>query len=273
MSGSRILKATCGSCGCTLQVKTHSVAKTVACPKCGSDVTAADRRPELKTRASVAGFRPEMPPSPPNTRRNVLGLLSVLVFVTALVLCLVTPIRHPSAGGARTVITATAAIGILLGGLSYIRHPRSWLGGVAIVACVGASVVTYDVGRRSISQFRQHREELKQFGLACHNYWDDMGDPIWSLEQVENWCRIQGVDAEKACEGIKSGRYIVVWGQSISQRDDASHPGGSAQVLAYEAAAPEADGLVLMLDGSVRLIRAPLLHELLQKNYRPPPKK
>jgi uncharacterized protein (TIGR03067 family) len=138
------------------------------------------------------------------------------------------------------------------------------------MACIGIGAFTYDAGRRSVNQFRQNRKELQQFGLACHNYWDTMMDPIWSIEQVEVFCRAQGSDGEEACKAIKSGRYVVIWGQSINQALRGGHPGASEQILAYEASAPQTGGLVVLLDGSVRFMPAQLFQEQLQKSYRPP---
>ena len=41
MSESRLLKARCEKCGCSLQVKTHSSGKVVPCPNCGAQVEAS----------------------------------------------------------------------------------------------------------------------------------------------------------------------------------------------------------------------------------------
>lgn len=69
MSEKRILTAKCPSCGTTLQVKTRSVEKTIACPKCQASVTAsaaAGAAPEgLPFAALVEEPKPALPMAEP----------------------------------------------------------------------------------------------------------------------------------------------------------------------------------------------------------------
>ena len=57
-----------------------------------------------------------------------------------------------------------------------------------------------------------------------------------------------------AVEGVRSGRYVVLWGT----------PPGSSSVLAYEKAAPQDGGLVVLANGDVKTMAAAELNAALK---------
>jgi hypothetical protein len=90
--------------------------------------------------------------------------------------------------------------------------------------------------------------QLKQIGLAYHNYAATNGKPPAKAEDLapfyENDAAITAA--------LREGQYVIFWNASFQKMTQ----GTSNTILGYEKATPDQGGLVLMADGSVKTMTA-----------------
>ncbi len=121
------------------------------------------------------------------------------------------------------------------------RVPTLLLLGATVLLLVGC-------GYRSAAQKVKRSNQLKQIGLAYHNYIDAFGQAPTKVDDLKNYME-GGNDAYKA---MANGDYVVLWGVSIPEMT----AGASNTVLGYEKDVPTKGGLVLMGDAFVREMSA-----------------
>jgi prepilin-type processing-associated H-X9-DG protein len=101
-------------------------------------------------------------------------------------------------------------------------------------------------GVQQAAQRQKRANDLKQIGLAYHNYLDDNKQGPSRTEDLQKYLQ----DAPATYQALLNGQYVVVWGKTIQSMSAGA--GTSNTVLGYEADAPTKGGNVLMGDGSVR---------------------
>jgi hypothetical protein len=120
---------------------------------------------------------------------------------------------------------------------------------VQTVLLVGAVVaLLVGCGLRNAAQKQKRSNDLKQIGLAYHNYFDAFGQAPTKVDDLKNYME-GGNDAYKA---LANGDYVVLWGVRITDMT----AGASNTVLGYEKDVPTKGGLVLMGDAFVREMSA-----------------
>jgi hypothetical protein len=123
--------------------------------------------------------------------------------------------------------------------------------GVLVVSCVLAcGSIT---GVRQAAARAKATNDLKQIGLAYHNYFDLKKKGPANVTELQS---IFSDPQEKAVIALAGpgGPYVVIWGANIIEMSKTA--GSSNTVLGYEATAPTSGGLVLMGDGFVKQMTA-----------------
>jgi hypothetical protein len=102
--------------------------------------------------------------------------------------------------------------------------------------------------------------DLKQIGLAYHNYVSAMGKPPASAADIEPYLEKDS----KVPAALKDGTYVVYWNVKFTDLTN----GTSNTLLGYEKDAPAQGGAVLFADGSAK----PVTAEDFAKAAKPPGK-
>jgi hypothetical protein len=94
--------------------------------------------------------------------------------------------------------------------------------------------------------------ELKQVGLAWHNYYD--ANARCPAKPEDLFPFLDG-PTSAASQALKSGRFVLVWDVNLPElRKTPAGMGGAAVGWASET--PTSGGLVLMADGTVKTVTA-----------------
>jgi hypothetical protein len=119
------------------------------------------------------------------------------------------------------------------------------------------SIAAWMMACSGFEQARQRQidsNELKQIGLAWHNYCDTNRK---GPSRPEDLFQYMGGSNAPPSQALKSGKYVFLWGVSVSDIASARDgPGTGRTVLAYAATVPASGGLVLMADASVEQMTA-----------------
>jgi hypothetical protein len=127
------------------------------------------------------------------------------------------------------------------------------IGGVLVLGCLVCAGVGYFVytgatkAVREAADRTQRSNDLKQLGIAMHNYHDDRKQFPAKLDDL-------GLLDSKVREHVRNGDIEVIWdaGKILSYTE-----GTSNVILAWDTKAlPNGDRLVLFMDGSVRPVTA-----------------
>jgi hypothetical protein len=103
-------------------------------------------------------------------------------------------------------------------------------------------------GVQQAAQRQKRSNDLKQIGLAYHNYLDAEGKAPQQAADLQKYLQ----DAPAVSQALQNGQYVLLWGAKLQ-----SMPAGAPNtVLGYEADVPTKGGNVLMGDASVRTMTA-----------------
>jgi hypothetical protein len=116
-----------------------------------------------------------------------------------------------------------------------------------VLLCVVVALLL-GCGIRTAAQKAKRSNDLKQIGLAYHNYFDAVGQAPTKVDDLKNY--MEGGDA--AYQALANGDYVVLWGVRITEMT----AGASNTVLGYEKDVPTKGGLVLMGDAFVKEMSA-----------------
>jgi hypothetical protein len=117
-----------------------------------------------------------------------------------------------------------------------------------LVLLSATALLLLGCGIRSAAQKQKRSNQLKQIGLAYHDYYDAFAKGPAGPEDLKNYLE-GGNDAYQA---LAKGDFVVIWNVRIPEMIE----GTGNTVLGYDKDVPAKGGLVLMGDASVREMSA-----------------
>jgi hypothetical protein len=133
----------------------------------------------------------------------------------------------------------------------YVRRTVGVVVGLGVLCCVLAC----GGAMKQIQQAAQDSLEMTQLGQFYHSYANDpanKGVGPASADEWVNWAKKTNLPAESVAiiEKCKpGGKYTFYWGVKVSM------PNSSSTVLGYDNKLPGAQGVAVMVDGSVRAMQ------------------
>jgi hypothetical protein len=118
---------------------------------------------------------------------------------------------------------------------------------IVLLLCVVVALLL-GCGIRGAAQKAKRSNDLKEIGIAYHNYIDGFGQAPTKVDDLKNY--MEGGD--QAYQALANGDYVVLWGVHVT----AMPSGASNTVLGYEKDVPTKGGLVLMGDAFVKQMSA-----------------
>jgi hypothetical protein len=128
------------------------------------------------------------------------------------------------------------------------RLPQRFV--TVVLIAVVAVILLGCGGVQQAAQRQKRANDLKQIGLAYHNYLDAEQKAPSRAEDLQKYL----LDSPPTYQALLNGQYVMQWGATIQSMSAGA--GTSNTVLGYEADVPTKGGNVLFGDASVRTMTA-----------------